>query len=84
MLVLSSFLCFYIILLHRNSYSNVIREPRVKVMLTFRYTVLLSEIYKLVIKKNTQRRNLSGKISSKKCMQSLKLKKNHFGFEFCK
>lgn len=84
MLVPSSFLCFYVIFLHRNNYSNVMWEPRVKVMLIFRYTVLLSEICKLIIKKNTQRRHLSDKISSKKCMQSLKLRKNHFRFELCK
>lgn len=34
----------------------------------------------LVIKKNTQR-DLSGKISSKKCMKSLKLRINHFRFK---
>lgn len=83
-LVLSSFLCFYIIFLHRNNYPNVMWEPRVKVMLTFRYTVLLSEMYKLVVKKNTQRRDLSGKISSEKFVQSLKLRKNRFRLEICK
>lgn len=84
MLVLCSFQCSYIIFLNRNGDSNVMCEPRGKVMLTLRCIVSLSENSKLVIKKNTQRRDLSGKISGEKWMRSLKLRKNHFKFELRK